>query len=347
MSKKINNEIKLISIEKNCISKLNKYIEKFVVNTKVYIFVDFLTFQTSKKQLEEIKRCSLNEVEMIVANVNENFDKFSNLIEETNHLVVGIGEIDILKKVRDFAIKNNTNYAFLCKKGLKTDIFVKKTPILDYFPPYFVLIEEQKLTKKEEFLSCLSFFKFSYLFIESFLNYENEELKSFCEEYLKLIDFNKNINFQSKICELGKLLQKYEIKQELTDFSCEFKNYIHSYYFVLLYKNIFCAMNRFNLTKTRVKNLTITPENYQNYVNFDFKYYKFYLMSLKERFFSNACKVLSFYEKQLVFLKQNFNREYYNLSRFSSLFSAKNYDFSQTFLDKMKNFEIFNKIYQN
>ena len=94
MEKKINNFIKKIEIQKNCLDKLNKCIEEKCLNNGVLFIVDFLTFKHNSKKLEEIKKCSLNYIEIIViSNTSEyNIKKLENKINETFDLIVGIGE---------------------------------------------------------------------------------------------------------------------------------------------------------------------------------------------------------------------------------------------------------------
>lgn len=350
MEKKINKILQNIIVEKNVLSKLNEIIEKQIKNSNVIMFVDFLAFQTNQKIFEEIKSCSLNNINLFVVSPNDKFNKFESFLNETFGFVVCVGENWLLKFGQSFAIKNNINYGFVNLFMPKTDIFAQKMPNFDYFPPSFCLIEKNNLNEEEKFFMLCDVFKHSFILLENCFNTQNENLKIFSIKFLDITQNltnldnleNLNENFDEKlynaVISIAIMLEKSKFSYNLHKNSNEFQNFANNFVLGLIYKNLFLKINSNNLFLSRVKFLDETL--LKNYSNFDFKFYRFYLLNFKEKFLINAQKFLDLNKKLLYFLKQNFFKEYFKFSKFLNL-SIPELEFNQTFLQKMSYFEIF------
>lgn len=391
MEKKINQKINEVIFQKNVLSLLNENVEKYVINSNILIFVDFLTMKLYQSLLEEIKICGLNNAHIEVVSANDKIEKFENKINETFGFVVCIGENWLLKFGQSFAIKNNINYGFVNLFSLKTEIFAHKTQNFKYFPPCFCLIEQKILNSSERFLMLCNIFKYSYFVLESEFNYENENLKIFSNQYLQILnnivnfyykeveDNQKNHkiekkqtklsdencqNFAEKSClnskqekklnaktfdeflrkseiEISLMLEKFNFSFSLSDNGNEFEQFSKNFVLALCYKNLFNFLNEKNLWLSRVRFLN---ENIvENYDNIDVKFHRFFLLNFKEKFKKSVQNFMILNQKLLSFLKENYFKNYYNHTKFLSQNFCK-IDLSQTFLQKMSFFEIFNEI---
>lgn len=352
MERKLNSFIKKVEIYNNCLDKLNTLIEEKCINSGVLLVIDFITYKTYFKKLEEIKKCSLNHIEIFVlSNLNiENYNKIKKLINETYDLIVGIGEFSTLKFAENFAIKNNISYAFVNLFNLKSELFCKNFVENDdkilYFSPFFVLIEKNELKENQIFEMHCNIFKYSYLILEYNLNLKKEEnLEGFLKNYNLILNDLNNDNVLEKAIALGLLLNKYKINFiSHNKLKNEFNEFIIVHLLNIIYNKIFVNVNKYNLYFSRqYKNNKVSLYNFSN---FDFDFNKYYLLSIKEKIINltNNFNYLykNFYEK----LKQISIKKCYELSKtininllFKNILIASNEDL---FLKKMGNFELFN-----
>lgn len=351
MEKKKNLYLKKIEIVENCLDKLNSYIEEKSVNNSVMVVVDFLTYKNNFSKLEEIKKCSLNNIIIKVLNFNEiknkNYSTLEKELNETFDLIVGIGDFNLLIASQDFAIKNNISYFLVNLYLLKSEIFSQKyinyEKKLEFYPPFCVLIEKIQVNKSEMFKLKLNIYKYFYLFLEYNLSVRKEEsLKEFLIEYTKILkNINKN-NIINKVVSLGLILNKYNINFFIEN-KKEFENFISSEILIFLYQTIFKKINKNCLYFSRVYKNSF--QKIIEFKNFDFEYNKFYLLSFKDYFLDNINKLNLMYLCFLRDLKlQSFN-DFYLLSKnidikniIFKVINSKN----DLFLKKMENFEIFN-----
>lgn len=349
MEKKRNNKISEILLEKECLNKFNETLEKYILNSNVLVFIDYLTYQKFNNKLEEIKSCALNNLNYQIVTINDDMAKFKNLLNETFGFVVCVGENWLLKKGQCFAIKNNINYGFVNNFLLKSDVFSKNYEKNQYFPPNFVLIEKLNLNCDDQFFMICDIFKYSYLCLENIFEFDNLTLKNFSNEYLNLIEFILNIKekvvlnemLYTLITKMGLILQKYDVKYNLGEDKNEYKNFIKSFMILLCYKNIFKNLNQFCLFKSRVKNL---ESNYLTQ-NIDTSFFRSFLLNFKDKFLQKINDFGSFLTKLLDFLKENYFNTYYLQSDLIDFDNFKNINFEGTFLKKMRYFEVFDKVF--
>ncbi len=348
MEKKINKKIQNVIIKKEALKLLNSELEKYVLNSNVLVVVDFLTYKNHKVELENLKSCGLNNL-VIKVLVNNFDDEFLKLIDETFSFVVGIGENWLLEKTKNFAIKNNINYGFVNLFLPKTTIFLKKTVNFCYYPPCFVLIEEKKFSKQEQFFMLCDLFKYSFLIVESSFDFENKNLFEFSKRYEEALTNICSSNFKN-FCEnsfdrflienlvgVGLLLQKYEIEKGLSSFENEFNNLASNFVLGYQYKNIFLKLNPCNLFLERIQKLNL---NLFEYEKIDIKFYRIFLLNFKNKFLKNVELFLGLCFDLLSFLKQNFFEVFYQNS-LTFDFEINKIDYDKTFLKKMSFFEIF------
>lgn len=361
MEKKINKKIQTIILENDVLLKLNEVLEGFVLNCTVIVFVDFLTYKKNHAKLEELKSCALNNLVLKVVKFGESVEKLDVNIDETCGFLVCVGEEWLLNLGQIFAIKNNINYGFVNLFSLKTSIFLKKNDIFQYFPPSFMLVEKNNLDLKQKFSMLCEIFSYSYLLLENIFNFENKELENFANDYLVVIknlirkgeDLNVKIyrsNLKEIGCEdlydnfiaFGLLLQKYNINKKFINGENQFKNYIKTFILALSYKSIFLCLNNYNFEKTQIKFLD--DKEILNYNNFDFCFYRTFLLNFRNRFIKNLDDFLNFNLKLLDFLKEScFNEYYLQIQNFSNLKMEKEY-FDNTFLKKMRYFNLFDLV---
>lgn len=346
MEKIINKYIKKIEVTKNCLDKLNNFIEEKCVNSKVLLIVDFLTIKNNFLKLEEIKKCSLNHIEVFVL---KNLDisqiyNIEKILNETYDLIVGIGEFKTIKFVENLAIKNKISYAVVNLFQLKCEIFYNSLNINKYFPPFFVLIEQIVLNDDCLFDLYCNFFKYSFIILENKL--QNNLFLSFLNEYRKILNSLDEDNIYKKIIALGLILNKYNINYLTNNFiiNNDFNELILANILNICYKNIFTNLNKNNLQFSRVyKNNLQTKLSFSDF-NFDF--YTFYLLSIKNdiinycnnfdevlNVFYNKLKTISIKKYYKLCKKINVNNLYINL--------VKNLN-KNIFLKRMEFFEIFN-----
>ena len=347
MEKKINNKINEILLEKDCLNKFNETLEKYVLNSNVLVFIDYLTYQKFNNKLEEIKSCALNNLNYQIVTLNDDIFKFENLLNETFGFIVCVGEKWLLKEGQSFAIKNNINYGFVNRFILKSEIFAKNCEKNQYFPPNFVLIEKINLNHTNQFFMLCDIFKYSYLCLESVFEFDNLVLKNFSIEFLNLIQciLNKKENLNESlytfIVKTGWLLQKYNVQFTLSDEASEYRNFIKNYMLLLCYRNIYKNLNQFCLFKTRTKNLDIDVLM----KNIDIDFYRSFLLNFGNKFLQKINEFELFLTKCLDFLKENYFDMYYNQSDFITFENFKNINFEGTFLKKMQFFEVFNNVF--
>lgn len=353
MEKKLNKKINDISIKKDAIKFLNSELEKYVLNSNVLIVVDFLTYKNYKTELESLVSCGLNN--LIIKVLTTSFEKNSEIyIDETFAFVCGIGENWLLEKTKNFAIKNNINYGLINLYVPKTSIFLPKMQDFNYFPPCFLLFEEREYSLKEKFFILCDVSKYSYLLLESAFNFKNQNLSGFSDFYKIIISNllqtkflgNSSENNNSKILieslvEVGLLLQKFNINQNLCFEENEFCNFVSNFVLGLEYKNIFLNLNENNLVLARPK-----QDMLNLYEKLDIKFYKMFLLNFKNKFLKNIQMFLLFCEDILSLLKQNFFEELYrNVGHFD--FCTNKINYNNTFLKKMCFFDVFDKVISN
>lgn len=346
MEKKLYKNLKTIILEENVLQKLNEILESMVLNCKVLVIVDFLTFQKYNHKLEEIKSCALNCLEIKVLSV---FSKIEEIcLDESVGFVVGIGENQTLKTVSDFAIKNNISYGLVNLFLLKSDILMQKNGNLDSFLPNFVLIEKNNLSLKDKFFMFCDLFSYSKFLLENSFNFENLKLKEFCKQYVLLLqnfvdvkdEFDDEFFYKKFIAHIL-LVHKYKIVCK-KKYKNDYKNFVSNFFLVLCYKNIFLSLNCKNLNKANAKNLDKVLLD--NYDQFDFAFYKTYLINFKQKFLSRINLSLNFNLKLLNFLKENFFSVYYQNVKSLQQIELNKDLFENTFLKKMSYFELFNKV---
>jgi len=328
------------------------FIEEVCVNCSILFLVDFLTYKNYKNKLDELKKSSVNNIEVfVVYNFSQKtIEKLENKINETYNLVVGIGEFYTLKFAQYFAIKSNIMYAFVNLNILKSELFCKYNQnfslINCYYPPHFVLIEDISLCKQQIFDLYCNVFKFAYIIIEYNLQNENENLFNFLKEYKIILNELIEKNILKSVVALGLILNKYNIEFYLNkqNFSSEFSEFINSHILGLSYKCIFKVLNENNLYFSRYYKKDNSVIN--SYENFDFNFYKFYLISKKK----NILKILKNYE---VLFENFYNKlknlsieKYYNITKnfnVKKILNKLSSDASGSlFLKKMQFFELFN-----
>lgn len=349
MEKKINNKICEILLENECLNKFNETLEKYILNSNVLVFIDYLTYQKFNNKLEEIKSCALNNLNYQIVALNDDMSKFKKLLNETFGFIVCIGENWLLKQGQNFAIKNHINYGFVNKFLLKSEIFSKNNKKNQYFPPNFILVEKLNLDFSKQFFMLCDIFKYSYLCLENVFEFDNLTLKNFSIEFLNLIDFILNIKEKeilnemlfTLVTKMGLLLQKYDVKYNLGDDKNEYKNFIKNFMLFLCYRNIFKNLNQFCLYKSRVKNL---ESNYLTQ-NADTAFLRSFLLNFKDKFLQKINKFELFLTKLLNFLKENYFNFYYLQSGLVTFDNFKNINFEGTFLKKMRYFEIFDNVF--
>lgn len=355
MERKINNFIKKIEISKNCLDKLNLLIEEKCLNSKVLLVVDFFAYKNYKDKLEEIKSCSLNFIEIIVISKYDeiNYKKIEKFIDESCDIIVGIGEFNTLKFVEELAIKNNISYAFANLCLLKSEIFYKNLCEINnfnqYFPPYFILIEQLNLNKLEVFELYCNIFKYSFLYLENVCNnFIDKNINNFLNDYGKILNNLNEKNVYYNIIALGLLLNKYKIKFFMynTKFKSEFYYLICIYCLNACYKNIFDKVNKNNLYFSR--NYINNVHKINEFENFDFEFNKFYLLAKKDSILNatnNFTRLLLTFFETLKTLSINCcYKLFYSLNSNNILqkFNESiNNDLEVLFLQKMQNFEIF------
>lgn len=347
MEKKINKFIKKVEIKENCLNELNKFIEEKCVNSGVLFVVDFITYKNYYKKLEEIQKCSLNHIEIFVLkNLCETqFIELQGKINETYDLIVGIGEFFTLKFVETFAIKNNISYAFVNLFLLKSEIFCNINYISNYFPPFFILVEDIKLEKENVFDLYCNIFKYSYLLLESKFE-TNSEVLSFLNEYSLIINNINEKNIYEKVIALGLILNKYNIKYLTNIKFCEKEiNYlIYSNILSLCYKNIFSFMNKNNLYFSRIYKTNSNLKS--SYNNFDFDFHKYNLLSIKNNIVIQCNNYEILFKNFFELLKNISIEKCYKISKTLKLNNLyknfiKNLN-DDIFLKRMQYFEIFN-----
>lgn len=345
MERMLNKEIKEIQISESCLDNLNKMIETYVVNCRVLFIVDFLTLKKYSNKLEEIKKCSLNNIEIKVLYNNKVCEnEINNFLDESFALIVGIGDFSTLKFVNMYAIKNNINFALVNLFSLKCEIF---TNFLSNFNekdknfPIFVLINKIYLNDEEKFNMFLNIFKYNYILFES----ENLELKT---KYKDILSCLNSSNITEKLVEVGKILKEYNVNFFVKNCFNEFKNFLYSQCLLLIYKNILKKINLNNLDKIKAIKLNKSADFFE-YLNFDFKFNKYYLILNKESLLDKIEELINLNKNLIQFLKNiNFPIFYKNclLNKKFSLRKLKKEDFNATFLNKMKYFEIFNNSFK-
>lgn len=351
MEKKINSFIKRIEVKESLLDTLNQLIEEKCLNSGVLILVDFLTYKNYSLKFEEIKKSSLNNIEILPLNFNEYNEKgeskISKIFNETFSFVVGIGELGILNFAKRFAIKTNICYGLVSLNGLQSEIFCNnldpRIQNFKYFPPYFVMVNEKLLTQEEKFNLKLNIFKYCYLFLEYNLAInKNEKLKEFLIQYKNILANLNDENLVSSVIALGLILNKYEITF-FTSFYCDFMAFLKCGILLEIYGIIFKKLNENNLYFSRIYKNSI--ENIISFQNFDFNFNKFYLLSLKNKAIKHIKTIKNLYVSFCDILKNTSLKSFYIKANYinsskvlNEIINSKN----TLFLNFMKNFELFN-----
>ncbi len=341
MEKILCKEIKKVELKKEPLTVLNSFIEENFVNSQVVFVVDFLTYQKEYLLLEELKKCSLNNVIIkVLYSTKKTENELTKMIDETYSLVVGIGEIFALKFVKNFAIKNNINYAFVCLNSPKCEIFSNFYEEFDNFnniTPTFVLIEEIFITNKIMLDLSLNIYKYSYILLEE--KYENVH-----NDYLKIItDINRE-NILAKLVEFGLILNRNKINFFINE-KDDFKGFINSQILTYTYKNLFLNINRNNLIK--INSLIFNNKNQIfEYEHFSVKFNRFMLLINKNYYIDKINDVININKVLLQNLKTIDIFSFYLYCKNYNFYYKKKQNINVPFLDKMKYFKIFNNAYK-
>jgi len=340
MEKILNTKLKNVFIEEDCLDKLNNLIEQNFVNSQVLILVDFFVYKNYYFKLEELKKCSLNNIKYcVVYNYKKTKLELDAFIDETFSLIVGMGSFDIIKFTQSYAIKNNINYAFVNLYNLKSEIFcnfLSNSNNFNIILPTFVLINKLKLTKEEQFNMRLNIYKYTYLL------FDNQQFFSY---YLKIISNLRENNLYEKTVALGLVLNKFNLNFFVKNSYNEFKNFIFNQSLLLIYKNIFKNLNINNLLK--INSLGLNIQEFFNYKNFNFNYNKFYLLTNKNSFLERINTINDINEKIIIDLKQKFLPFLYyncNIKENFNILNIKKANIYVDFLTNMKYFSIFDKV---
>lgn len=341
MEKILNKYIKDIEIKENCLEKLNEKIEKYYINSRVLFIVDFLSYQNNYAMFKQIKNCSLNNVTVKVLYSKEKCEKeIYNLLNETFSLIVGIGDFFTLMFVKNFAIKNNINFALCNLFDLKCEIitnFLCDFNANSSIEPTFILINKNfYLENKQEIFYCLTnIFKYSYIMLS-----ENDLLKA---DYLFLASNVNEDNILEKVVAMGLLLKKYNIHFFLKDNYNDFLNYIYSNIYMLIIKNIIKKISTKNLYKIELQDIVNFTE-LKNYKNFDETYFKNYLLLNKNYLLDLVNNIILLNKRTNCYLKKRHFSQFYSNLKKQNLISLKNIkfnDFKDEFLTRLQYFEIF------
>ena len=313
MEKRLNKYIKKVLIKDDCFSEINSLIEENFVNSRVLFVVDFYTYQTHYLKLLELQKCSLNSVEIkVIYNEKKSEKKLENLLNETYSMIVGIGGFNVLKFTKNFAIKNNINYAFVNLYSLKCEIFTDFLSNFDCFnqnSPIFVLINKQNVTHKILFDLSVNLYKYSYVLFENFT-------LEFKKNYIDIISNINAENIYEKVVACGLLFNQNNIK--------------------FIVKNNLYLIDRLNFDNKKSLN---------NYINFDVKFNKFYLLANKYYLLNKINKILEMNATILFKLKCLDIYAFYTYCKTCDKIKFKNiFNFNNTILDKMKYFEIFESV---
>lgn len=341
MEKRLNKYIKKVLIKDDCFSEINSLIEENFVNTKVIFVVDFYTYQTHYLKLLELQKCSLNSVEIkVIYNEKKLENELLNLLNETYSMIVGIGGFNVLKFTKNFAIKTNINYAFVNLFSLKCEIFTDFLAYFDSFnqnSPIFVLVNKQNLTHKILFDLSVNLYKYSYVLFE---NYTLE----FKKNYLDILTNINAENIYEKVVACGLLFYQNNIKFIVKNNYNDFNNFIYSQVYLLINKNILKKINSNNLYL--IDKLNFSDKNsLNNYINFDVKFNKFYLLANKYYLLNKINKILEINASVLYKLKCLDIYSFYTYCKTCDKIKFKNiFNFNNTILNKMQYFEIFESV---
>lgn len=341
MEKRLNKYIKKVLIKDDCFSEINNLIEENFVNSRVVFVVDFYTYQTYYYKLLELQKCSLNSVEIkVIYSEKKSEKKLENLLNETYSMIVGIGGFNVLKFTKNFAIKNNINYAIINLYSLKCEIFTDFLSNFDYFnpnSPIFVLINKQKVTHKLLFDLSVNLYKYSYVLFE---NYTLE----FKKNYIDIITNINAENIYEKVVACGLLFNQNNIKFIVKNNYNDFNNFIYSQVYLLINRNILKKINKNNLCLIDMLNFN-SKKSLNNYINFDVKFNKFYLLAKKYYLLNKINKILEMNATILFKLKCLDIYAFYTYCKTCDKIKFKNiFNFNNTILDKMKYFEIFESV---
>lgn len=341
MEKIINKFIKDVEIYDDALDNLNKKIEENFINSKILFVVDFLTYQKNYLRFEEIKKCSLNS---IIIKVFYNFKKaekeYKLLLDETVSLVVGIGDFNAVNFTKEFAIKNNINFALVSINNLKCEIFAKKSANLSQkteISPIFILINKQTVTNKILFDLTTNLYKYNYILFDDKFN----EIK---KDYINIILGITKENIVNKIIAFGLILNKFNITYFLNS-NNDFKNLLNTQLLIITYKNLFLNMNKNNLTKINSLNF-LTRNEIFSYINFDEKFLRFYLLASKNILLTKAVNLFNLNLKLINNLKQIDIFTFYKYSKYLKVDNSKSEKLNIDFLENLKYFKMFNNVYK-
>lgn len=358
---KIKNKItKNIEIVDDVFLNLNKNIEGICVNSRVLFVVDFYTYKNYKVQLEEVKTCSLNQINICVIdnfNLAKNEEKIERILNEAFHLIVGFGNFFTLKFIQGYAIKNNILYSFVCLNGLKSEIFcdflLNISQKIAFYPPLFVKINKKMLSKNLKFYLYSNIYKYIYLFIENlFFDRQQENINNFLLSYQKILKDVNDENLIDKTIALGLLLNKYRITffcENVNEINNDFQCLVKVQFLLVCYRNILQKINRNSLFISRPK--IVNNQRLYSKINFEILTYERRFLLLKKReFIYQINSLLKCEYKMLEKLKdvsfKSFCDNVNRINPYKVLKSLKE-NSKDLFLQKSEYFEIFNIFREN